>query len=299
MKFANVERGGISSVVIINEGKIVPLGALTRWLKNGITLPTTTDELLKSPEQFAAVRDAWDRLGPDRSRFESKNQTEIHFLPAVLNPGKLICIGLNYKKHAEETNMPLPELPVVFSKFSDSVAAHHDVIPYPAETKQLDYEAELAIVIGRTASQVSEEEALDYVFGYCCANDLSARDLQMRSGQWLLGKTGDGFAPLGPYIATSDEIPDPDALRISASVNGKTVQDSNTSDMIFSCREIIAYLSKHFTLRPGDVILTGTPEGVVLGQPECDRAWLKPGDEITISIEGLGELTNTIGKSNQ
>jgi len=296
MKFANVERGGQPSVVLMNEGKIVPLGALTPWLEKGTALPTTTDELLKSPEVIAAIRDAWERLGSDRSKFESKQQTEIRFLPAVLNPGKLICIGLNYKKHAEETNMPLPKQPVVFSKFSDSAAAHHSVIPYPAETKQLDYEAELAIVIGRTAFNVSEEEALDYVFGYCCANDLSARDLQMRSGQWLLGKTGDGFAPIGPYIATADEISDPDALRISASINGKTVQDSNTSDMIFSCREIIAYLSKYFTLRPGDVILTGTPEGVVFGQPETARVWLKTGDEVTISIEGLGELTNTIGE---
>lgn len=296
MKFANVERGGRPLVVLINEGKIVPLGALTPWLEKGTTLPTTTDELLKSPERIAAIRNAWERLGPDRSKFESKQQTEVRFLPAVLHPGKLVCIGLNYKKHAEETNMPLPKQPVVFSKFSDSAAAHGDIIPYPSETKQLDYEAELAIVIGSTASNVSEEEALDYVFGYCCANDLSARDLQMTSGQWLLGKTGDGFAPIGPYIATADEISDPDALRISARINGKTVQDSNTSDMIFSCREIIAYISKHFTLRPGDVILTGTPEGVVFGQPETARVWLKTGDEVTISIEGLGELTNTIGE---
>lgn len=295
MKFANVEQGGMPAVAMIHEGKVVPIGELGPWLK-GSALPTSTDELLKSPEKIAEIRRVWERIGPDRSALASKDQAGVRFLPAVLTPGKLIAIGLNYKRHAEETNMPLPTQPVVFSKFSDSVTAHGATIPYPAQTRQLDYEAELAIVIGRTASNVSAEEALDYVFGYCCANDLSARDLQMRSGQWLLGKTGDGFAPLGPFIATADEISDPNALRISARVNGEITQDSNTSDMIFSCREIIAYLSRHFTLRPGDIILTGTPEGVILGKPEAERVWLKPGDEMTVSIEGLGELANSIGE---
>ncbi|WP_172196414.1 fumarylacetoacetate hydrolase family protein [Saccharibacillus qingshengii] len=290
MKFANIEQGGAAGVAVV-----VPLGALAPWLEGWSVLPASTDELLKSPERIEQIRTACEQAAYSGEEIGLEG-SDFRFLPAVLNPGKLVCIGLNYRRHAAETNMALPKEPVVFGKFSDSAAAHGDVILHPAETRQLDYEAELCIVIGRTASHVSEEDALDFVFGYCCANDLSARDLQMRSGQWLLGKTGAGFAPLGPFIATADEIADPNRLRISASVNGQTVQDSNTSDMIFSCRQIIAYLSRHFTLRPGDVILTGTPEGVVLGKPEAERVWLKPGDEVTISIEGLGELTNRIGK---
>ncbi len=256
--------------------------------------PASTDELIASPRKAEEIAEAWHRATAEK--VEVAAEQEVEFLPAVLNPGKLICIGLNYKRHAEETGMPLPDKPVVFGKFADSLTAHGKVIPYPQATKRLDYEAELAIVIGRTAVSVTEEEALDYVFGYCCANDLSARDLQGQSSQWLLGKTGEGFAPLGPYIATADEIPEPNALKIGTRVNGVTVQDSNTSDMIFSCRELISFLSRHMTLRPGDVILTGTPEGVILGKPKEERVWLKPGDEMTVFVEGLGELTNVIGE---
>lgn len=295
MKFANIERGSLSEVALAEGGTVIPLRELAPWLEGWSVLPATTDELLRSPEQIAQIEAARARAIQAEARL-GLDASAVRYLPAVLNPGKLICIGLNYRRHAEETNMPLPAEPVVFGKFSDSVTAHGTAVPYPVHTRQLDYEAELAIVIGRTASNVSEADALDYVFGYCCANDLSARDLQMRSGQWLLGKTGEGFAPLGPFMATADEIADPNRLRISARVNGVVVQQSNTSDMIFSCREIIAYLSRHFTLRPGDVILTGTPEGVILGKPEAERVWLKPGDEMTISIEGLGELTNIVGE---
>ncbi|MDO3411911.1 fumarylacetoacetate hydrolase family protein [Saccharibacillus sp. CPCC 101409] len=295
MKFANIEWNGTAAIGIVSEDRVLPLTGLAPWLEEGWSFPpATTDELLRSPEKTAQIAAAWERSAGER---ESLMQEigGVRFLPAVLNPGKLICIGLNYRRHAEETGMPLPSHPVVFSKFSDSAAGHLDLIPLPAQSKQLDYEAELAIVIGKAASNVTEEEALDYVFGYSCANDISARDLQMQSSQWLLGKTGEGFAPLGPFIATADEIPDPNSLRISAELNGRSVQDSNTSDMIFSCKQLISFLSRHFTLRPGDVILTGTPEGVVLGQPEPDRVWMKDGDTITIRIEGLGELTNRIG----
>ncbi|MCQ4085678.1 fumarylacetoacetate hydrolase family protein [Saccharibacillus sp. JS10] len=295
MKFANIQHEGKSTVAIVEEDNYVRLDELQPWLGEE-KLPISTDQLLQSPQIVEKILALWQKLDVERSKLAWSSLENVNWLPSVLNPGKLICIGLNYKKHAEETNMPLPKQPVVFSKFSDSVAAHHGSIPYPKQSKQLDYEAELAIVIGRTASNVSEAEALDYVFGYSCANDLSARDLQMLSGQWLLGKTGEGFAPIGPYLVTADEVPDPNHLHISAQINGKTVQNSNTSDMIFSCREIIAYVSKHFTLRPGDVILTGTPEGVILGQPENQRVWLRPGDEMKISIEGLGTLTNIVGK---
>ena len=155
-------------------------------------------------------------------------------------------------------------------------------------TEKLDYEVELGIVIGKTAKNVSEESALDYVFGYCTANDLSARDLQMRTPQWMLGKTCDGFCPVGPYLVTKDEVGDPQNLQLKTVVNGEIRQNSNTSDMIFSCREIISYISKHMTLVPGDMILTGTPEGVIMGFPPEKQNYLKPGDTVTVEVEKLG-----------
>ena len=222
------------------------------------------------------------------------NEEELDLGPCVPKPGKIICIGLNYRKHAEESNMDIPKYPILFNKYNNSLAGHGDRIPLPADSEQVDYEAELAIVIGRTAKNVSKENALDYVYGYCAANDLSARDLQFRSQQWLLGKSLDGFCPLGPYLVTADEVGNPNDLDICCTVNGEIRQQSNTSDMIFHCDDIVSYISRYMTLAPGDVILTGTPEGVVLGYPEAERVWLKDGDEVTVEIEGLGRLRNVM-----
>lgn len=212
--------------------------------------------------------------------------------PCVPHPGKIICVGLNYRKHAEESKLPIPESPVLFNKFSNSIAAHEETIQLPKGTSQVDYEAELAIVIGKKAKHVSKENALEYVFGYCNANDLSARDLQNRTSQWLLGKSCDGFCPVGPYLVTSDEVGNPNDLRIRSYVGGEVRQDSNTGDMIFACDEIVSYISSYMTLEPGDIILTGTPEGVILGYPKEKQIWLAAGDEATIEIEKLGRLTN-------
>ncbi|MCM2998539.1 fumarylacetoacetate hydrolase family protein [Paenibacillus cellulositrophicus] len=212
--------------------------------------------------------------------------------PCVTHPNKIICVGLNYRKHAEETNAPIPEYPILFSKFNNSLAADGEDVPLPRTSQKVDYEAELVIVIGKTAKYVAKEEALDYVFGYCAANDLSARDLQMRTQQWLLGKSCDKFSPLGPYLVTADEVGDPNALDIKCIVNGEVRQHSNTADMIFRCDEIVSYISHHMTLMPGDIILTGTPEGVVLGKPPEKQVYLKAGDIVTINIEKLGSLTN-------
>ncbi len=222
-------------------------------------------------------------------------EEELNIGPAVPNPGKVICVGLNYKKHAEESNMPIPEYPVLFNKFANSIAAHNDEIKLHFDSNENDYEAELAIVIGKEATAVSKEEALDYVFGYCNANDLSCRDLQFRTGQWLLGKALDAYCPVGPYLVSSDEVGDPQNLTIKGIVNGEVRQNSNTADMIFKCDEIISYISNYITLSPGDIILTGTPEGVGMGFPENVRQqyYLKAGDEVTIEIEKLGKLTNT------
>lgn len=220
------------------------------------------------------------------------DENNIEWGPCVENPSKIICVGLNYQKHAEETNASFPESPILFNKFNNSLTGNNSDIIIPKVTNQLDYEVELGIVIGETIKNVSKEKALENVFGYFVANDLSARDLQFKTNQWLLGKTCDGFCPIGPYLVTKDEIENPNKLTLKTTVNGTIRQNSNTSDMIFNCDEIVSYISQYMTLKPGDIILTGTPEGVVLGLPEKDRVYINPGDEITVEIEKLGKLTN-------
>lgn len=234
------------------------------------------------------ARKALEELAQDAECF-----TNAPPAPVVTGTDRIFCIGLNYRQHAKECGLPLPPAPVLFNKFSNALSAHGDCIRLPGEYKEYDYEAELVIVMGRSARNVSEEEALDYVFGYTCGNDLSTRDLQFaRGGQWLLSKTFDGFAPIGPCLVTADSL-DPNDLAISSTVNRETRQNSRTSDMIFSPAQIIADLSRHFTLQPGDLIFTGTPQGVMHGYPADQKSWLKPGDRVTVSIEGIGTLENT------
>lgn len=218
-------------------------------------------------------------------------EEDIKFGPAVPRPSKIICVGLNYKKHADETKLPYPETPILFNKFPNALSAHLDEVAVPKTTERLDYEVELGIVIGKEAKYVAEQDALDVVFGYCTANDLSARDLQKRTSQWMLGKTNDGFAPVGPYVVTKDDIQDPNNLQLTTKMNGEVRQNSNTKDMIFSCEQLISYISEHMTLMPGDIILTGTPEGVIIGLPIEERNYIKAGDEVTVEVEGLGKLT--------
>ncbi len=210
--------------------------------------------------------------------------------PCVGTPEKLICIGLNYRRHARETAMAVPEVPVLFSKFNNTLAATGEPIPLPDNAVQYDYEVELGVLIGKEARYVSVDEALDYVFGYFTVNDMSVRDLQFRTSQWLLGKTPDKFLPTAPYLVTADEVGDPQNLGLSCWVNGELRQNSNTADMIFSVAECISYISQYMTLKPGDVISTGTPEGVVMGMAE--KNWLKPGDEVVVEVEGLGKCKN-------
>ncbi len=211
----------------------------------------------------------------------------------VSDPPRILCIGLNYRRHAQECGLALPPAPVLFNKFQNALTADGTCIHLPNEYKEYDYEAELVAVIGKPAREVSEAEALDYVFGYTCGNDLSTRDLQFaRGGQWLLSKTFDGFAPVGPCLVTADSL-DPGSLDISSTVNGEVRQRSNTSDMIFSLPQIIADLSRHFTLLPGDLIFTGTPEGVMQGYPANRKNWLQPGDRVSVSIQGIGTLENS------
>ena len=188
--------------------------------------------------------------------------------------------------------MPIPQEPVLFSKSSHALAASRDEVPLPAVASQYDYEAELGVVISRTARDVSEADALDYVWGYCNCNDVSARDLQFRSTQWLLGKTLDRFLPVGPYLVSADEVGDPQALSIRCTLNGELRQDSSTADMVFGVAELVSYISRHWALEPGDLIATGTPQGVIQGR--ADKRWMRPGDEVVVEVGDLGRLTNRL-----
>jgi 2,4-didehydro-3-deoxy-L-rhamnonate hydrolase len=211
----------------------------------------------------------------------------------IARPQKVIGIGLNYEDHAAETGADMPEKPIVFAKYPNTVIGPSEAIRIPPITEQADYEAELAVIIGRAARNVAESEALDYVFGYANANDVSSRDLQFsEGGQWTRSKSIDTFCPLGPFIATRDEIEHPQDLSIRCVLNGEVMQDGTTSKMIFSVAELVSFLSQAMTLVPGDVIVTGTPPGV--GSARDPQVWLKDGDEVTIEIEGLGTLTNPV-----
>lgn len=217
---------------------------------------------------------------------------DVELLAPIPRPGKIICLGQNYRDHAIERGKPIPTEPVLFAKFANSVVAHEASVEIPEATDEVDWEAELGVVIGRTARRVSREEALDYVAGYLCCNDLSARDLQRSSSQFTRGKAIDGFLPMGPMLVTTDDVPDPQALAIRCVVNGEVVQDSSTSQMIFGVAELVSTISQTLTLEPGDCIATGTPHGV--GAAMTPPRFLQPGDVVTVEIEGLGALTTTM-----
>ena len=220
----------------------------------------------------------------------------IEKLLAPLVPTDILCIGLNYREHAAESGSAIPANPVLFIKSSNTLNNPFDAIPIPRRSAQIDYEAELAVVIGRTAKHVSRENALEFVFGYTCANDVSARDWQrdksLGGGQFVRGKSFDGFCPLGPWIVTADEIPNPNGLRLKTLLNGNTMQDHTTADMIFDVPALIESLSSTMTLRAGSVILTGTPQGV--GFARNPPVWMKDGDTVVVEIERIGRLENAV-----
>ncbi|WHY11852.1 fumarylacetoacetate hydrolase family protein [Peribacillus frigoritolerans] len=256
------------------------------------------------PEEFPACMKKFIERGSElRSRAEQLIEqrvnddaifklSEVNILPPIAKPDKIICVGLNYFDHCKETGMEPPESPVIFSKYANAIAGHNDAIEIPINSTEVDFEAELAFVIGREAKRVSEEEADDYVFGYTIMNDISARDLQFQDGQWSRGKTADTFAPFGPVIVTKDEVGDPHNLAISLELNGEIMQDSNTSNLIFTVPKIISFLSQSMTLMPGDLIATGTPPGVGMGRNP--KIWLKNGDRMNVSIEKIGTLSNHV-----
>jgi 2-keto-4-pentenoate hydratase/2-oxohepta-3-ene-1,7-dioic acid hydratase in catechol pathway len=261
--------------------------------KYNVSVPGSLQELLSAEDGMKTVEAVTSRALEVKTTELFLSKEEIHYAPVVTNPEKIVCVGLNYIDHAKESKMDIPTSPVIFSKFNNTLSAHLDYIPIPEGAKQIDYEAELVVVIGKEAKNVSKEEALSYVFGYTIGNDVSARDLQFRTGQWLLGKSPDGFAPVGPFVVTSDEM-DPYNLNIECRINGEIRQKANTRDMIFDCATLVSYLSTYMTLKPGDLIFTGTPDGVILGYAKDQQVWLKPGDEMVVSIEKLGELKNVL-----
>ncbi|MGH1453648.1 MAG: fumarylacetoacetate hydrolase family protein [Paracoccaceae bacterium] len=223
---------------------------------------------------------------------------DVDALPVVENPGRIgsclasvpnfYCIGLNYALHAQESGLPIPEEPIMFSKASSALSGPFDPVIIPRKSQKADWEVELGVVIGRDALYVSEADALDYVAGYCVVNDVSEREFQIeRGGQWIKGKSAPTFGPTGPWLVTADEIPDPQVLDLSLDLNGETVQNSNTADMIFSVRQIVSYMSQFMQLQAGDLIVTGTPSGVGMGMNP--QRFMKPGDEMVVRVQGLGE----------
>ena len=248
---------------------------------------------------FQKSREAYESIARDSNLLAEAvekgwliKRSEAYWLAPVPRPGKLICIGLNYRDHAAESNMPIPERPVVFSKFATAVIGPGEPVVLPPTSMQVDYEAELAVVIGRRAKNVSAGRALDYVLGYTAFNDVSARDFQFADGQWQRGKSCDTFAPMGPKIVTSDAVPNPHKLAIKLTLNGQVMQDSNTDQSIFGVPELIEFLSQTITLEPGDVIATGTPPGV--GFARKPPVFLHPGDEMEVDIEGVGKLNTPV-----
>lgn len=260
-----------------------------------IDLNAADSSLPKSMLELLALGGA----GLDRARRAAEQGQPLAAEPSQLlapvpNPEKVICVGLNYADHARETGKEAPPVPVIFNKFPTAITAHGQPIYLPSESSEVDYEAELVVVIGRGGRHISESVALDHVAGYCCGNDVSARDWQIRKpgGQWLLGKSFDSFAPFGPELVTADEVGDANDLRIMLRLNGQTMQDSRTSQLIFSVPRLINYVSSVCTLKPGDLIFTGTPSGV--GTARKPPVYLQPGDEVEVAIERVGVLKNRV-----
>ena len=271
----------------------LPDGSQTAWgvetegrVTSCVTLAPTLDEFLHH-----------DRRALEELRRFATSSTAAEYalaevrVEAPVRPGKVVAIGQNYRDHCRETNSPIPETPIVFAKFPTSILGHEHEIRWRTDlTEKVDWEVELGVVVGQTARHVTQEDALKCVFGYTIVNDVSARDLQFGDGQWVRGKSLDTFCPIGPVIVTADEIDDPQALDLCARVNGEVMQDSNTREMIFGVRYLIEFLSRAFTLEPGDVIATGTPHGVGVGRNP--QVFLRDGDVVEMEVEHIGRLRN-------
>nr|WP_255607640.1 fumarylacetoacetate hydrolase family protein [Ancylobacter sp. Lp-2] len=284
MHLASFSHGGTSGVGIVEGGELLALRDL---------LPGAPDDMITVIRQWPTLGSELATVLRDGHAAPRRALSEVELLPPVPRPGKILCIGLNYALHAREGGNPIPDYPAFFIRVHSSLVAPDAPIRRPRVSEKLDYECELVIVIGREAHDVPEAEALDYVFGYTLMNDVSVRDYQRKSTQWTAGKNFDATGPLGPVIATADGLPaGAHGLGIRTRLNGRVMQDSDTSDMIFSVARIVSLLSEVMTLEPGDVIATGTPSGV--GYARQPPVWLKPGDVIEVEVDGIGTLRNSV-----
>lgn len=270
MRFVTIQAaGGDAAAAVLRDGMVIPVSGAAGML---------AVIAAGSPPAFNEAR--------------AVPLSGVRLLAPIPRPNKLICVGLNYRDHAEESKMEIPKVPTIFNKFTTSIIGPGDAIVLPANSTKPDYEAELAFVIGKGGRRIRAADWRDHVFGYMCLNDVSARDFQMATTQWLMGKTFDTFAPCGPTLVTADEIADPHALDISLEINGEVLQRSNTRHLIFDIPALIEYVSSVCTLEPGDIVSTGTPAGV--GFARKPPRWLKAGDVVTVKIAGVGELSNPV-----
>ena len=276
MRFATFEHNGHRHAGVVLNDQVVSLK--TAGYPDALSVLQGGPEALKKVAAFAANGKPAFPLA------------SVKLCAPIPVPPKILCMGLNYRDHAEEARLEIPKYPVIFAKYTNTVIGSGDNIVLPRNSRKPDYEAEFGFVIGRRARHVKAGDWRDYVFGYMNCNDVSARDFQMAVSQWTMGKNFDTFAPMGPFLVTADEIADPHNLNITLSINGETMQSSNTRELIFKIPETVAFLSSVMTLEPGDVVLTGTPAGV--GFSRKPPRWLTPGDEVVVRVEGLGELRN-------
>ena len=281
VKFCTFLAGGSPNVGLKTDGGIINITALG--------FPSSMNEVIGGGEEMLAnISDA----AKDKA-LPALSEESLQFLP-VTEPGKIICTGLNFREHAAETGKEVPDHPVFFTKFGDSLSAHGGAVALPPWLDTFDHEAELVIVAGKAAYNISREEAKSHIFGYTCGNDLSARRAQGATSQWLCGKALPGFAPVGPYVVTGDSFDPLEHHGIFCDLNGVRAQSGTTTDMIFDCYEIVSIASRYFPLSPGDLIFTGTPPGVIQGRKKEERKWLKPGDVVDITIDGIGTLTTNL-----
>lgn len=280
MRLVSFRQNGHSGAGLLNSGGIFPFRGV--GYDDAISFMAAGRDVHQRVEHLAASASTRDLVPLDSVRLTAP----------IPRPPKILCVGLNYRDHAVESKMEIPSVPTVFAKFSNAVIGPGDPIVLSAATQKPDYEAEFAVVIGKRAKHVSSSNWQDCVFGYTILNDVSARDVQLATSQWTIGKSFDTFAPLGPHIVSADEIPDPHALDIDLSIGGETLQHSNTRELIFRVPELIEFLSRAMTLEPGDIISTGTPAGVGLGRNP--QRWLRAGEEVVIEIEKIGTLRNPV-----
>jgi 2-keto-4-pentenoate hydratase/2-oxohepta-3-ene-1,7-dioic acid hydratase in catechol pathway len=280
MRLVTYARGAEPRLAVVRDGELVDVQDADTSLPGSMT------------DLFALGQPGLQRVAQQTARAKSVRRESVRLLAPIPRPEKVICIGLNYADHAAESGQAIPDEPVVFNKFVTAVRGHEDEITLPRISNKVDYEAELVVVIGRGGKNIPQQSALEHVAGYTCGHDVSARDWQLQKpgGQWLLGKSFDGFAPFGPELVTTDEVPDPGNLSIALRLNGKTMQNSNTKQLIFKIDRLIAYLSNVCTLQAGDVIFTGTPPGV--GGARKPPVYIQPSDVVEVEIEKIGILRN-------